>query len=281
MTSEELAWKLRRHVLEMTHVAESSHIGSNLSIADIVAILYNDVAVLDPQNPKMKERDRIILSKGHASAIIYAVLAELGFFDVHELLNHCANGSRFSAMISNFNNPGIEMATGSLGHGLPVGVGMAMAAKRDNQKHNIYVITGDGECDEGSIWESALIAQQHKLENLIVIVDSNKIQCLDFCEKITNLAPFVDKWKAFGWNAMGIDGHDHNLLRSELLKAKKNTNHKPTAFIANTIKGKGISYMENNVVWHYRFPHQGVEYDTALTELRASMPKTISDPYLK
>lgn len=279
MNSEELAWLLRRHVIEMTHVAEASHIGCNLSIADIVAVLYNDIANINCKNYQSKERDRIVLSKGHASAIIYAVLAEMGFYDRKELMQHCVNGSRFSAMISNANNPGVEMATGSLGHGFPVAVGMAFAAKKDNRKHKVYTILGDGECNEGSIWESALIAQQLQLDNLIAIVDHNKLQCLDFCENIINMAPFVDKWKSFGWDAVEIDGHDHSILKTTLTAAKNSENKKPKVIIAHTIKGKGISFMENNVVWHYRFPHSGEEYNTAIAELQVSKPKSMKDPY--
>lgn len=281
MNSEELAWLLRRHVIEMTHVAEASHIGSNLSIADIVAVLYNDIANINYRNYQNKERDRIVLSKGHASAIIYAVLAEMGFYDRKELMLHCANGSRFSAMISNTNNPGVEMATGSLGHGLPVAVGMAFAAKKDNRNHKVFAILGDGECNEGSIWESALTAQQLQLDNLIAIVDHNKLQCLDFCENIINMAPFVDKWKSFGWDAVEIDGHDHSMLKTTLTNAKNIKNIKPQVIIAHTIKGKGISFMENNVIWHYRFPHPGEEYNTSIAELQVSKPKSIKDPYKK
>lgn len=279
MNSEGLAWKLRRHVLEMTHVAESSHIGSNYSIADIIAVLYNDIMNINPQTWTTDEHDRFVLSKGHASAIIYAVLAEKGFIDLKQLLNHCSDDSSFSAMVSNFGNPGVEFATGSLGHGFPVAVGMAYASKINEWNNKVYVICGDGECDEGSIWESALIAQQQKLDNLVAIIDFNKIQCLNYCENVTNLNPFADKWKAFGWNVEEIDGHDHAEIRASLIKAKENNNGKPTAIIAHTIKGKGVSFMENNIVWHYRFPHSGGEYETALEELNSLKPQEVIDPY--
>lgn len=263
--SEDLAWRIRRDAIEMTHLSNGSHIASVLSIADIIAVLYADVMKYDANNPKMEERDRIILSKGHAGAAIYAALAEEGFFDVEELKTHYANGSRLSGHVSHKNVPGVEFSTGSLGHGLSVGAGMAFAAKLDNKKHKVFVILGDGECDEGSIWECALFANQYKLDNLVAIVDSNKMQSMDFCENTIALSPFAEKWKTFGWNVKNIDGHNHEELRNALLETE-NSMHKPTVVIANTIKGKGISFMENNIVWHYRAP-QGEDYENAVKEL--------------
>lgn len=278
MTSEQLAWKIRRHGIEMTHISQGSHIGSILSVADIVAVLYSGIANVNSQDPKMSGRDRIILSKGHAGASIYAALAEKGFFDVEELKTHYADGSRLSGHISHNGIPGVEFSTGSLGHGLSVGVGMALAAKEDNKQHKVFVICGDGECNEGSVWEAALFANHYKLNNLIAIIDHNKMQSLDFCENTMSLAPLVNKWTAFGWNAINIDGHDHNELKDAYNKAKASAG-KPTVIIANTIKGKGISFMENNILWHYRFPHQGDEYDSAIEELRGQMPDGIEDIY--
>lgn len=263
--SEDLAWRIRRDAIEMTHLSNGSHIASVLSIADIIAVLYADVMKYDANNHKMEERDRIILSKGHAGAAIYAALAEEGFFDVEELKTHYANGSRLSGHVSHKNVPGVEFSTGSLGHGLSVGAGMAFAAKLDNKKHKVFVILGDGECDEGSIWECALFANQYKLDNLVAIVDSNKMQSMDFCENTIALSPFAEKWKTFGWNVKNIDGHNHEELRNALLETE-NSMHKPTVVIANTIKGKGISFMENNIVWHYRAP-QGEDYENAVKEL--------------
>ena len=280
MTSEQLAWLIRRHGIEMTHLSGGSHIGSILSVADIMAVLYNDVAKVNPDNPKEPTRDRIILSKGHAGASVYAALAEKGFFDTEELKTHYQNGSRLSGHVSHKGVPGVEFSTGSLGHGLPVGAGMAMAAKKDNKNHSVFVILGDGECDEGSVWEAALVAHHYGLDNLIAIIDHNKMQSLDFCENTIKLSPFADKWKAFGWNVLDIDGHDHDALRNAMLSAKENRGT-PTVIIANTIKGKGISFMENDILWHYRFPHDGEEYDGALKELHDAMPDGISDPYTK
>ena len=280
MTSEQLAWLIRRHGIEMTHLSGGSHIGSILSVADIMAVLYNDVAKVNPDNPKEPARDRIILSKGHAGASVYAALAEKGFFDTEELKTHYQNGSRLSGHVSHKGVPGVEFSTGSLGHGLPVGAGMAMAAKKDNKNHSVFVILGDGECDEGSVWEAALVAHHYGLDNLIAIIDHNKMQSLDFCENTIKLSPFAEKWKAFGWNVLDIDGHDHGALRNAMTQAKENRGA-PTVIIANTIKGKGISFMENDILWHYRFPHDGEEYDGALKELHDAMPEGISDPYTK
>lgn len=278
MNSEQLAWKIRRHTVEMTHISGGSHIGSVLSEADILAVLYNDIINVDPKNPKWEKRDRFILSKGHAGAGVYAALAECGFFDVSELKTHYQNGSRLSGHVSHKGVPGIELSTGALGHGLGVGIGYALTAKRDNREHKVYVLMGDGECDEGSVWEAALFANHFRLNNLIAIIDHNKMQSLDFCENTLSLEPLTDKWEAFGWHVIDIDGHNHEQLKRAFKKAKSNSD-KPTVIIANTIKGKGISFMENNILWHYRFPHDGWEYENALKELHEKMPKGVKDPY--
>lgn len=278
MTSEQLAWKIRRHGIEMTHLSHGSHIASVLSVADIIAVLYNDIANVNCENPKDEKRDRIILGKGHAGASIYAALAELGFFEVEELKKHYANGSRLSGHVSHKGVLGVEFSTGSLGHGLPAGLGMAMAAKKDDKKHSVFVICGDGECDEGSIWEAALVANHYKLDNLIAIIDHNKMQSLDYCENTIALAPFADKWRAFGWNVIDIDGHNHEELKKAMGDAKEFSG-KPTVIIANTVKGKGISFMEEDILWHYRFPHEGEEYDNAIKELNAKKPIGVDDPY--
>lgn len=278
MNSEQLAWLIRRHGIEMTNISHGSHIGAILSVADIVAVLYNDVANISPENLKDENRDRIILSKGHAGAAIYAALAEKGFFDRAELKTHYADGSRLSGHVSHKGVPGVEFSTGSLGHGACVAAGMALNAKLDKKPYYTYAIVGDGECDEGSIWEMALFANQFKLNQFVVIVDHNKMQSLDFCENTLSLAPFAEKWKAFGWNVLDIDGHNHDELRAALNEAKQSTD-KPTVIIANTVKGKGVSFMEFDILWHYRFPHEGEEYDGALKELHAAMPEGVVDPY--
>ncbi len=263
MTSYQLAWKIRRDAIEMTHVSNGSHIGSILSIADIVAVLYSEIMNVFPADPKNDLRDRFILSKGHAGAAIYAALAETGFFPVEELKTHYANGSRLSGHVSHKDVPGVDFSTGSLGHGMCVASGMALAAKRDNKMHRVYVIIGDGECDEGSIWEGALFANHFRLSNLTVIIDHNKIQSLDKCENTLELLNLAEKWRAFGWHVIEIDGHDHQSLKQALHTYEV---EKPTCIIAHTIKGKGISFMEDKVLWHYRAP-QGEDYLNAISEL--------------
>lgn len=251
----------------MTNLSHGSHIGSILSVADIVAVLYSDVARVDPQNPDWADRDRIILSKGHAGAAIYAALAEKGFFEIAELKTHYADGSRLSGHVSHKGVPGVELSTGSLGHGLSVAAGMAYVAKKDHKSHRVYVICGDGECDEGSVWEAAMVANHYRLNNLVAIIDHNRMQSLGFCEDTIALQPFADKWRAFGWNVVEVDGHDHDQLRAAFTQI--GSSQGPTVVIAETVKGKGISFMENDILWHYRFPHDGEEFESALAELEA------------
>lgn len=267
MNSVDLSWRIRRHGIEMTHVSQGSHIGSILSVSDIVAVLYADVANVDPADPEHADRDRIILSKGHAGAAMYAALAEMGFFDVAELGTHYADGSRLSGHVSHKGNPGVEFSTGSLGHGLSVAAGMAYAAKKDQKSHRVFAILGDGECDEGSVWEAALVANHYHLNNLVAVIDHNRMQSLDFCEETIALEPFADKWRAFGWTVLTVDGHDHGQLRGAFEASRSSAG--PSVIIARTIKGKGISFMENDILWHYRFPHKGEEYDSAVAELDA------------
>ncbi|MBQ8654163.1 MAG: transketolase [Clostridia bacterium] len=267
-----LAWLIRRHGLEMTHISRGSHIGAIFSVAEVMATLYTGVLNVDPHNPKMEGRDRLILSKGHAGASVYAALAERGFFPVEELKTHYANGSRLSGHVSHKGIPGVEFSTGSLGHGLAVGAGMALGAKLNQESWRTYVVMGDGECDEGSVWEAALQAHQYKLDNLIAVVDHNRMQSLDFCENTIALEPFADKWRDFGWNVQVADGHDTDALRKAFDQAKANLGSgKPSVIIAETTKGKGVSFMENDILWHYRTP-QGEEYDAALKELEAQRP---------
>ncbi len=276
MTSEQLAWKIRRHGVEMTHLSGGSHIGAVMSVADVIGVLYAEVLNFDVNNPKADNRDRFILSKGHAGAAIYAALAESGFFDTEELKTHYQNGSRLSGHVSH-HVPGVDFSTGSLGHGLSAAAGMALAAKQDGKSHKCYVILGDGECNEGSVWEAALFATHFSLDNLVCIVDHNKMQSLDFCDKTLSTTPLAGIWQSFGWNVIDIDGNDHTQCR-EAFKSIP-ANGKPTVVIANTVKGKGISYMENDILWHYRFPHEGWEYDMAVTELHNAKPEGVCDPY--
>ena len=267
-----LAWLIRRHGLEMTHISRGSHIGAIFSLAEIMATLYTGVLNIDPANPKWPERDRLILSKGHAGAAVYAALAERGFFPVEELSTHYANGSRLSGHVSHKGIPGVEFSTGSLGHGLAVAAGMALGGKMDKADWRVYAVLGDGECDEGSVWEAALQANQYKLDNLIAVIDRNRMQSLDFSENTIALEPFADKWRSFGWHTQVVDGHDVDALRAAFEQARANRGSgRPSVIIAETTKGKGVSFMENNILWHYRTP-QGDEYEAALRELEALRP---------
>ena len=267
-----LAWLIRRHGLEMTHISRGSHIGAIFSVAEIMAVLYTRILRVDPKNPQWENRDRLILSKGHAGASVYAALAERGFFPVEELSTHYANGSRLSGHVSHKGVPGVEFSTGSLGHGLSVAAGMALGGKKDNADWRVYCVLGDGECDEGSVWEAALQAHQFKLDNLVAIIDHNRMQSLDFCENTLALEPFGDKWRAFGWNVIETDGNDVDAVEKALRQAQENRGSgRPTVVIAVTTKGKGVSFMENDILWHYRTP-QGEEYDAALAELEAQRP---------
>lgn len=234
-------------------------------MADIIGVLYGGIMNVDPTRPKWEGRDRFILSKGHAGAGIYAALAERGFFPVEKLLTHYQDGSDLSGHVSHKGIPGVELSTGSLGHGLPVAVGMAKAAQLDGKNHRIFCVLSDGECDEGSNWEAILFASHHKLKNLTVIVDYNKIQSLALISKTLALEPFTSKWLSFGWQVREADGHDHNSLFQALI-ARCDDQHQPLCVIAHTTKGKGVSFMEDSVLWHYRTP-QGEEYDSACRQL--------------
>lgn len=260
-----LARRIRRHAVEMTHRGNSSHVGSVLSIADILAVLYGQVMRVDPSAPRWPERDRFILSKGHAGAGVYAALAERGFFPAERLKEHYSNGSIFSGHVSHKGVPGVEFSTGSLGHGLGVGAGMALAGKLAGKAHRVFVLLSDGECDEGSNWEAILFAAHHRLSNLVAIVDYNHIQSLASIADTLGLEPFADKWAAFGWDVVQIDGHDHAALAAALAP-RAPADARPRVLLCHTVKGKGVSFMENSVLWHYRSP-QGDEYRAALAEL--------------
>lgn len=236
-------------------------------MADIIATLYTGVLEVDPTQPRWPQRDRFILSKGHAGAAVYATLAERGFFPIQTLDTHYQDGSALSGHVSHKGIPGVELSTGSLGHGLSVGAGMAYGAKLDGAGHRVVVLLSDGECDEGSNWEAILFASHHKLDHLLAIVDFNKIQSLKPVAETLGLEPFADKWRAFGWAVREVDGHDHAALAVALDRGAI-TPGLPTCVIAHTTKGKGVSFMENSVLWHYRCA-RGEEFDAALTELVA------------
>ena len=267
-----LAWLIRRNALEMTHISRGSHIGSVFSAAEIIAVLYSGVLNVDPDNPRKPDRDRLILSKGHAGSAVYAALAETGFFPVEQLKTHYANGSILSGHVSHKGVPGVEVSTGSLGHGLGIGTGMALGAKLDGDAWRTYVVLGDGECDEGSVWEAALQAAQYGLDRLCAVVDYNHMQSLFTVEETLRLEPFEEKWKSFGWNTLSVDGHDVHALRQAFEWVRNQAGSgKPSVILAHTVKGKGVSFMENNILWHYRTP-QGEEYEAALKELEAQLP---------
>jgi transketolase len=249
----ELARRLRVHVVRMTSRANSSHIGSSFSMSELLAVLYGGgVLRVDPARPAWPERDRFILSKGHGCAGLYAALSEAGFFPLEELDTFYLNGTRLAGHATT-TVPGVELSTGSLGHGLPVGTGMALAAKRAGESHRVFVLLSDGECDEGSVWEAALFAPQHELDNLVVIVDYNKIQSLGTVKEVMDLDPFADKWRSFRWAVREVAGHDVNSIR-EALDAVPFEAGRPSCIIAHTVKGKGVSFMEDKLLWHYRAP---------------------------
>ena len=264
----ELARRVRIHALRMTSHGGASHLGSVFSMADIIASLYGGVLRVDPSEPRHPQRDRFILSKGHAAAGVYAVLAERGFFPHDWLTQHYQDGSVLSGHMSHKGVPGVELSTGSLGHGLSVAVGIAYAGALNAASHRVFCLMSDGECDEGSVWEAAMLASHHGLERLVAIVDYNKIQSLASVAETVALEPFAGKWRAFGWGVVEVDGHDHAALRIAL-DAIPSVTGKPTCVIAHTTKGKGVSFMENSVLWHYRTA-LGDEFDAALRELEAS-----------
>ena len=248
----------------MVHHANASHIGTCLSMADLLAVLYGKVLRVDPMQPDWADRDRFLLSKGHGTAIMYAVLAERGFFPVEWLERYCDDGSKLPGHVTT-HAPGVEISTGSLGHGLPIGCGIALAAKRGTKQFRTFVMMSDGELDEGSNWEAILFAAQHKLDNLVAIVDYNKIQSLGTVKEVMDLEPLADKWRAFRWSVREIDGHDHRQIEQELSNVPFQPG-KPSVVIAHTVKGKGVSYMENLLAWHYKSPNDE-QLQQALAEL--------------
>ena len=263
--SLDLARKVRLHVLNMTSRAGSSHIASAFSMTDLIAVLYGNILKIDCKTFESPDRDRFILSKGHAGVTLYATLAELGFFNLEVLNTYYQNGSVLSGHVSHKNVPGVEFSTGSLGHGLSVATGLAYSATLRRQSFRSFCLMSDGECDEGSNWEAILFAGHHKLQNLVTLVDYNKIQSLKSVDQTLRLEPFRAKWESFGWSVREIDGHDHSMIRSTLESLPFEVN-KPSCVIAHTVKGKGVSFMENQVLWHYRSA-RGTEYEDARREL--------------
>ena len=261
-----MAKKLRRHVIKMTGKAGSGHPGGSLSAAEIVTALYFKYLRHNPANPWWEDRDRFILSKGHAAPLLYAALAESGYFDVDELATLRALGSRLQGHCDMTTILGVEMSSGSLGQGLSFGIGMALAGRLDSRDYRVYVLLGDGECDEGQVWEAAMASAHFKLDNLVAIVDHNKQQIDGWNREVMNLEPLAEKWKAFGWHTIEVDGHDLSQLITAFDEAKR-VKGRPTAVIAHTIKGKGVSFMENNPEFHGRAP-TAAEVERALEELK-------------
>lgn len=262
-----LAKFIRQSVVKMTSFGNSSHVGSCLSIADIMAVLYGEILNVDPQNPDMPDRDRFLLSKGHAGAAVYASLAGTGFIEPEMLEKHYINGSIMSGHVSHKGIAGVEASTGSLGQGLAIATGMAMASKLDRHNRRIVTVMSDGECDEGSVWEAAMFAAHFRLRNLMAVIDYNKLQSIHSTEQTMALEPFEDKWRAFGWNVRRVDGHDHEALIEAMQPDQESD--RPMVLICDTVKGKGVSFMENVVLWHYRSPDDA-EREAALQELANS-----------
>ena len=267
-----LAAKIRAHAVMMTNLRHSGHLGSSLSEADLLIVLFEKILRLDSKNSDWPKRDRFILSKGHAAAGVYGIMAEKGFFPKDWLKTYYCDDGKLCVHISH-HVPGVEFSTGSLGHGLPVALGMALAAKHTGAKHRIFVLMSDGDCNEGSTWEAIMFAAQHKLDNLIAIVDYNKIQALGKAEEIINLEPFAKKLKDFGWAVKEIDGHNFRQIE-QALSVIPFEKSRPSFVIAHTVKGKGIGYLENTVASHYRcvedeklsatYKELGVEYEDGI-----------------
>jgi transketolase len=262
---QDKARDLRIEALKMIHTAKSGHPGGSLSIADIVAVLYFDEMRVNPQNPAWEDRDRFILSKGHTCPIWYAVLAEKGFFPKEELATLRKLDSKLQGHPDMKKVPGVDMTTGSLGNGLGIGVGMAKAAKIDRKDYRVYVAVGDGEVQEGAIWEAAMSAAHYQLDNLVVIVDKNNLQVDGFVSEIMAIDPIDEKFKAFGFEVLNIDGHDLKQISDAFAKARQ-IKGEPTCIIANTVKGKGVSFMENVCSWHGTAPNDE-QFATAMQEL--------------
>jgi transketolase len=242
---------LRRLVVRCLDKGERGHIGSSMSLIEIMRVLYDDILKFRPDDPKWVDRDRMILSKGHGCIALYIMLADKGFFPVETLDTFCRRDSILGGHPEAGKVPGVEASTGALGHGLSIGVGMALAARMQKKNHRIIVVTGDGEINEGSIWEAAMCAGKHKLANLTVMVDYNKIQSAGPTREIQDLEPLVDKWCAFNFETVEVDGHDLDALRAVLSRGPA-ASGKPTAIICHTVKGKGVPFAEHNPEWHHK-----------------------------
>ena len=265
---EQIACKVRIGIIEGVHAAKAGHPGGSLSIAEILTYLYFKEMNIDPANPKDAKRDRLVLSKGHAAPALYATLAQRGYFSPNELLTLRQIGSRLQGHPDMKNIPGVDMSTGSLGQGISAAVGMALSSKHFGDNYNVYTILGDGEIEEGQVWEAAMFASNKGLSNLTAFVDLNNLQIDGTIDEVNSAKPVDKKFEAFGWHTIIIDGHDYDAIEAALNEAK--TIDKPVAIIANTIKGKGVSFMENAVGWHGTAPNDE-QYEVAMAELTAAL----------
>ncbi len=266
---ENIARKVRINALRGIHAAKSGHPGGSFSVTDILVALYFNVMNIDPENPEMESRDRLVLSKGHACPALYATLAERGYFSSEELLTFRKIDSRLQGHPSMELCPGVDMSTGSLGQGFSAAVGMAIAAKIDGSSNYVYVVTGDGELQEGIIWEAAMSASKHKLDNLIAIVDWNNLQIDGVVDTVKRVAPIDAKFEAFGWKAIMCDGHDIEAILNSIEEAKKIENY-PVVIVAKTHKGQGVSFMKDQAGWHGKAPNDE-QFEAALSELEGEV----------
>jgi len=251
MDYSQIAKEIRKKVLRMSFRSKTAHIGSSLSEVDILTVLYFKILSIDPQNPEKDNRDRFVLSKGHGAAGLYAALAQRGFFGQGLLNTYCQDGSDLPGHSTKKCVPGVEVSTGSLGHGLPMACGMALVGKRDSKDYRVFVLMSDGEMEEGTTWEAALFASHHKLDNLVVLVDYNKLQALGRTNEVLNLEPLKDKWESFDWKVKEINGHNFQEIENALSELPFEQT-KPSLVIAHTVKGKGVSFMEDKLEWHYK-----------------------------
>lgn len=265
------ATEARMDILEMIVRARGTHIASAFSIVDLVTYLYDRVLRINPKKPTDPRRDKFVLSKGHGCAGLYIILANHGFFPKSELLKYCTKEGILGGHPDSTRIPGVETSTGSLGHGFPVAVGFALANKINKTNARVYCIVGDGECNEGSVWEAAQVAPHHKLNNLTLIVDDNKLMISGFAKDILNPLSLSDKFRAFGWNTIEIDGHNFKQIISAFNKSAKEKS-RPTVIIANTVKGKGVSFMENEKEWYSKLPNDE-EFRLAMLELKERVRK--------
>lgn len=266
-TLSEKSRDLRRSIVRTLAAGQRGHVGSAFSLVEILRTLYDDILKYDPADPRAADRDRCILSKGHGCLALYGILSEKGFFSKSELEDFCKSEGMLGGHPEYGKVPGVEASTGSLGHGLSIGLGMAIAAKNDGAKHRVFVVMGDGELNEGSVWEAAMCAAKHRLTNLIGIVDYNKQQSYSTTREVLDLEPLADKWRSFGWGVTEVDGHDTTALRETLMRLPF-VDEKPSMLICHTIKGKGTPLTEGNLAWHHKNKVSDEEIEELLGALK-------------